>query len=117
MAYPGGRAVVVVAVPGPRLPEEALTQPLRLVPACSARTVLPEHERRRAHAERWLEQVLAEWGLVPALAGRWLAAADTHLRTGGEIAMAAEYDAAAGVISLELWSRGRRLYGIDDWIG
>lgn len=94
-----------------------MTLPLRLVPACSARTVLPEHERRRAQAERWLEQVLAEWGLVPALAGRWLAAADTHLRADGEVALEAEYDAGLGVVSVELWSGGRRLYGIDDWIG
>lgn len=82
-----------------------------------ANLVLPPERRRRAAAEQQLGQVLEAWGLQPALAGRWLAPADSHLGTDLEITLGAEYDPELQVCTVELWQDGRRVYGIDDWVG
>ena len=92
-------------------------QLLQAAPSCSASTVLAPDRRRRSHAEAWLEQALTSWRREPALAGRWLAAADTHLRAPGPLTLSAEYDPEAQVFSLGIWHGGRRIYRVLDWLG
>ena len=92
-------------------------RPLRAATACSASTVVRPDPRRRAHAEAWLEHVLEGWGLEPALGGRWLVAADTHLRLASEITLAARFDPRSQVFTFEIWHGHLRIYGIDDWLG
>ena len=94
-----------------------MTKPLRLVSELTAQAVMPPEPRRRSTIEAWLGQVLAEWHLQPALAGRWLAAADGHLRSDGELSVYAAYDTGLTTFTLEIWSGNRRVYGIDDWLG
>ena len=94
-----------------------MTTPPRLVAGLSAQRSLPAAPRRRSDAERWLEALLPQWSLQPGLAGRWLASADTHLRSEADMVLAVEYDAEMQVFTLELWRGNRRVYGIDDWLG
>ena len=94
-----------------------MTQPLRLVNELTAQAVVPPEPRRRSRVESWLGEVLAQWQLQPALAGRWLTAADGHLRSDAELTVCAAYDTGLTTFTLEIWSGNRRLYGIDDWLG
>lgn len=86
-------------------------------PALFAEIVLDSQEDRRWRAERWIEDVLAGWDLQPAVGGRWLSPADPHLRAPGALRLRAEYEPELSLCSLEIWSDGRRVFGLDDWVG
>lgn len=73
--------------------------------------------RRRAHAEMWLEGVLADWSVQPGLAGRWLASAERHMNAADPLTLRAEYDQQLSLFTFEVWRDGERVFGIDDWIG
>jgi hypothetical protein len=79
-------------------------------------TFLPTRERR-GHAETWLELVLAQWCLQPGLAGRWLASAERHLNVNADVTLFVEYDQRLSLFTLEVQREGRRVYGIDDFLG
>ena len=94
-----------------------MTRPIRVAAPFSAQQALPAASRRRSDAERWLETLLPQWSLQPGLAGRWLAAADVHLRSEADLVLTAEYDRELQVFTLEMWRGHQRVYGIDDWVG
>ncbi len=94
-----------------------MTRPVHLAADLSAQRSLPAASRRRSDAERWLEALLPQWSIQPGLAGRWLASADTHLRSDADMVLRVEYDPAVQVFTLELWRGDQRVYGIDDWLG
>ncbi len=93
------------------------TGPPEPPPTLCAEIVLPDPDARRWHAERWIEDVLAGWELQPAVGGRWLAPADPHLRSPGPLRLRAEYEPELSLCSLEIWCDGRRVFGLDDWVG
>lgn len=86
-------------------------------PALFAEIVLDDPQDRRWRAERWIEEVLESWHLQPAVGARWLSPADLHLRAPGTLRLRAEYEPDLCLCSLEIWSRGRRVFGLDDWVG
>ncbi len=51
------------------------------------------------------------------MGGRWLSPADLHLRAPGALRLRAEYEPELSLCSLEIWSDGRRVFGLDDWVG
>ena len=65
-------------------------------------------------AEQWAEQVLHGWGVRSPLQRAWLEAVEL---AQGECLLSFEYDADAGLLAVEVWRDGRRLWGLDDWIG
>jgi hypothetical protein len=68
-------------------------------------------------AERWTVDRLAEWGLPTHMARLWIDSAAPCLTpvTEGEIVL--EYEAELGIVTCEMWSAGRRVFGLDDWVG
>jgi len=86
-------------------------------PPLTAEIVLDDPEARRWRAERWIEDVLEGWHLQPAMGGRWLSPADPHLRAPGALRLRAEYEPDLCLCTLEIWSDGRRVFGLDDWVG
>lgn len=94
-----------------------MTEPLRVLRPIKAQTSLPAGSARRVLAEQWLEELLVQWRLQPGMAGRWLAGADVHLRGDHEVTLRAEYDPGIEVFTVEILRGGRRIYGIDDWLG
>lgn len=83
----------------------------------SAERVLPPWENRRAEAEAWLGGLLTAWGVRSASTGRWLSAAQATLEGDAEIVMFVQYDTVLLLFTIEIWQNGRRVYGIDDWLG
>jgi hypothetical protein len=58
----------------------------------------------------------AEESVTAALARLWVRSAVGHLPIPlAELVL--EYDEAVGLVSCEAWADGRRVYGIDDWVG
>lgn len=82
-----------------------------------AERVLPPWEARRAEAEEWLGGVLKEWGVRSSSTGRWLSAAQATLEGSNELEIVVQYDAMLLLFTIEIWESGRRVYGIDDWLG
>ena len=64
---------------------------------------------RRAMAE------LAGWGLGGGQLRTWLAMARSSV--AGSARLVLEYDAAAGLLSCDVWCDGKRAFGADDWVG
>lgn len=83
----------------------------------STERVLPPLEDRRAEAEEWLGGVLKAWGIRSSSTGRWLSAAQATLEGSTELIIFVQYDALLLLFTVEIWEAGRRVYGIDDWLG
>jgi hypothetical protein len=59
---------------------------------------------------------LRQWRLQPGPGRVWVRqAADSAGDAPAELLL--EYDATIGLVSLEAWRDGRRLFGIDDFVG
>lgn len=65
-------------------------------------------------ASPWLEQKLASWGLRPGLARLWLSSAEGRFPLEESTSIHLEYDDSLGLVTCEVWSAGRRVFGIDD---
>jgi hypothetical protein len=83
----------------------------------SAERTLPADARRTVDAETWLQEQLRTWGVPVGSAGRWLSSARSVLERRGELVIFAQYDPVLLLFTVELWSGGKRVYGIDDWLG
>jgi hypothetical protein len=77
---------------------------------------VPLEAANPAAAEESVTAALSEWNLRPALARLWVRSAVGYLPIPlAELVL--EYDEAVGLVSCEAWADGRRVYGIDDWVG
>ena len=83
----------------------------------SAERVLPPWQQRLSETEAWLGGLLKAWGVRSASTGRWLSAAQAALESDAELVIFVQYDAVMHLFTVELWEEGRRVYGIDDWLG
>jgi hypothetical protein len=83
----------------------------------NAEHVLPPWASRSADAEAWLGGVLKTWGVRASSTGRWLSGAQDALQGEAELVLFAQYDEALLLFTVEIWRSGRRIYGIDDWLG
>ena len=68
-------------------------------------------------AELWAQARLAEWGLPTHMARLWLDSAAPSLQPVAEGEMVLEYEADLGIVTCEMWSGGKRVFGLDDWVG
>jgi hypothetical protein len=69
-----------------------------------------------ARAVEEVMSTLRQWRLSPAPGRLWVRqAADSAGDDPAELLL--EYDATLGLVSLEAWRDGRRLFGIDDFVG
>jgi hypothetical protein len=68
-------------------------------------------------AEQWTSERLAEWGLPTHMARLWISSAEPCMTPAVEGEIVLEYEADLGIVTCELWSGGRRLFGLDDWVG
>ena len=68
-------------------------------------------------AEQWTCERLAEWGLPTHMAHLWIASAEPCMTPVGEGEIVLEYEADLGIVTCEMWAGGRRLFGLDDWVG
>ena len=61
--------------------------------------------------------LLAEWGLPTHMARLWIDSAAPRLSPAldGEIVL--EYEQDLGIVTCEMWADGKRLFGLDDWVG
>lgn len=83
----------------------------------SVERVLPPVVDRLARTEEWLGGVLKAWGVRSSSTGRWLSPAQAQLESETELVIFVQYDALVLLFTIELWADGRRVYGIDDWLG
>lgn len=82
-----------------------------------AERTIPAGPGRRAAAEEWLGGVLKQWDVRSASTARWLAPAQETLDSPEELVLLAQYDPGMLLFTIEIWRSGRRVYGIDDWLG
>lgn len=82
----------------------------------SAERAFAARRQRPEDAETWLGELLDEWS-VRGSVGRWLAAARPVMETQNELVLFAQYDPVLLLFSVEIWQAGKRVYGIDDWLG
>jgi len=68
-------------------------------------------------AEQWAEERLAEWGLPTHMARLWIDSAAPSLTPVAEGEIVLEYEADLGIVTCEMWSDGKRVFGLDDWVG
>lgn len=68
-------------------------------------------------AEQWAEARLAEWGLPTHMARLWIDSAAPCMQPAAEGEIVLEYEAELGIVTCEMWSGGRRVFGLDDWVG
>ncbi|MCU1621283.1 MAG: hypothetical protein JWL79_128 [Frankiales bacterium] len=68
-------------------------------------------------AERWAVARLAEWGLPTHMARLWIDSAAASFRPVADGEIILEYEAELGIVTCEMWSAGRRVFGLDDWVG
>lgn len=83
----------------------------------SAERVLPAWQQRLPETEEWLGGLLKAWGVRSSSTGRWLSAAQAALESDAELVIFVQYDSVMHLFTVELWESGRRVYGIDDWLG
>ena len=79
--------------------------------ATTLRPLLPDS------AEQWTMQRLAEWGLPTHMARLWIDSAAPRLSPSVEGEIVLEYEVDLGIVTCEMWSEGKRLFGLDDWVG
>lgn len=71
-----------------------------------------------AHAEQWLVDTLAGWGLRPGLGRLWIGSAlDAAAAACIPTELVLEHDPVLQIVTLELHDEGRVLFGVDDWVG
>jgi hypothetical protein len=68
-------------------------------------------------AEQWAVARLAEWGLPTHMARLWIDSAAASFRPVADGEIVLEYEAELGIVTCEMWSAGRRVFGLDDWVG
>ncbi len=67
-------------------------------------------------AEEEATRAMAGWDLPSGMVRLWVRQAAE--RAGSErLQLQLEYDAELGLVSCEAWGGGRRVFGIDDWVG
>lgn len=67
-----------------------------------------------AAAEEWAAQTFASWGVRSPLLQAWVPAAE---QVGGPCTLSLDLDRDAGLLAVDLWQDGRRVWGLDDFLG
>ena len=65
---------------------------------------------------RWARHQTDAWGVPPSHVAHWLMTAGELLPPSETGRVELSYDAGLGLLSLDVWCGGRRLYGMDDWV-
>ena len=78
---------------------------------------LPAGPNRAALATEAVAVMAEAWGLTTPRARRWLAAAREVLEAEHPVELFLQLDTISSLVSLELWTDGVVVFGIDDWVG
>jgi hypothetical protein len=65
-------------------------------------------------AQQWAAQTFASWGIRSPLLKAWLPALE---QVGADCTLSFELDRDAGLLAVDLWQDGRRVWGLDDFLG
>ena len=60
---------------------------------------------------------LTAWGVTTSAPALWAASAAEHVRDATGAEWTVEWDEDLRLVSFEVWQAGRRLFGLDDWLG
>ena len=78
---------------------------------------LPPGPNRAALAADAVAVMAEAWGLSPHQSRRWLAGAREVLEAEHPVELFLQLDRISTIVSLELWTDGAVVFGIDDWVG
>ena len=93
-----------------------LTDPAATASRSCVTYVLQPSRHRRRDLKRLLEDLLRQWQL-PARADRYTSAVAAAIGKRETLELLVQVDRVSELLTLELWSDGHLLYGLDDWIG
>ena len=65
-------------------------------------------------AQKWAEQTFASWGVRSPLLRAWVPALE---QVGADCTLTFELDRGTGLLAVDLWQGGRRVWGLDDFLG
>ena len=60
---------------------------------------------------------LSGWGVATSAPALWAASAAAHVHDAEGAEWTVEWDEDLQLVSFEVWQAGRRLFGLDDWLG
>lgn len=64
----------------------------------------------------WARRQTDGWGVPPSFVAQWLTTAGDLLPASATGRVELSYDAAMGLLSLDVWCGEARVYGMDDWV-
>lgn len=67
-------------------------------------------------ASDWARQQTDGWGVPPSHVAHWLSTAGRMLPPTASASVELSYDPAMGLLSLDVWHEGTRVFGMDDWV-
>ena len=67
-----------------------------------------------AAAQEWAAETFASWGVRSPLMRAWVPALE---QVGADCTLTFELDRRAGLLAVDLWQSGRRVWGLDDFLG
>lgn len=69
-----------------------------------------------AATSSWARQQTESWGVPPSHVAHWIATAGALLAPSATARVELSYDAAMGLLSLDVYDGDARVYGMDDWV-
>ena len=67
-----------------------------------------------AAAQEWAAATFATWGIRSPLMHAWVPAV---AQAGGDCTLTLDLDRDVGLLAVDLWHGGRRVWGLDDFLG
>lgn len=65
-------------------------------------------------AQEWAAATFASWGIRSPLLQAWVPVLE---QVGGDCTLTFDLDRDAGLLAVDLWQGGRRVWGLDDFLG
>ena len=65
-------------------------------------------------AREWAAQVFTSWGIRSPLLQAWVPALE---QVGSDCTLTFDLDREVGLLAADLWQGGRRVWGLDDFLG